>query len=260
MDAGWISYVLDQYEFKYHFLTDAEIKAGSLKDRFDVIVLADQGSRSIINGNSKGSIHPDYVGGITRDGVENIKKFVKEGGVLVCNKGSSNFAIDEFRLPFKNAMSGLKSEEFSCPGSLLKMNYKTDNPLAFGLPEEGMAYFSRGIAYEYETEETPTPKVKRAAPEKKAATESDTPPEKKSPPEKKYVQAKAKVAYKVVASYPDESLLLSGWILGDELLRNKSAVLDIDLEKGKLILFGFNVHNRAQSYSTFKLLFNSLIY
>ena len=259
MDAGWISYVFDQYEFKYHFLTDAEIKAGSLRERFDVLVLADQRSRSIINGNTKGTIHPDYVGGITRDGVENIKKFVKEGGVLVCNKGSSDFAIQEFRLPFKNVLTGVKSEEFSCPGSILKMNYKTDHPLAFGLQEEGMAFFSRGIAFEYESEPA-KPKVKKTAPEKKAATGADAPPEKKSPPKKEYVQSKAKVTYKVVADYPDESLLLSGWILGDELLRNKSAVLDIDFEKGKLILFGFNVHNRAQSYSTFKLLFNSLIY
>ncbi len=259
MDAGWISYVFDQYEFKFHFLTDAEIKAGSLRDRFDVIVLADQRSRSIINGNSKGTIHPDYVGGITSDGVENIKKFVKEGGVLVCNKGSSDFAIQEFRLPFKNALTGVKSEEFSCPGSILKMNYKTDQPLAFGLPAEGMAYFSRGIAFEYE-DETAKPKVKKTAPAKKAAAGSDDAPAEKSPAKKKYVQAKAKVTYKVVAGYPDESLLLSGWILGDKLLRNKSAVLDIDFEKGKLILFGFNVHNRAQAYSTFKLLFNSLIY
>lgn len=261
MDAGWISYVFDQYEVKYDFLTDAEIKAGNLRERFDVIVLADQGSRSIINGNSKGSIHPDYVGGITRDGVENIKKFVKEGGVLVCNKGSSDFAIQEFRLPFKNAMKGVKSEDFNCPGSILKLNYKTDHPLAFGMQEEGIAYFSRGQAFEYESE-TPKPKVEKTAPTKKDATstESDAPPAKESPAKKKYVQSKAKVTYKVVAEYPDESLLLSGFIIGDELLRNKYAVLDIDFEKGKLILFGFNVHNRAQSYSTFKLLFNSLIY
>jgi len=207
MDAGWISYVFDQYEFKFHFLTDAEIKAGSLKARFDVIVLADQGSRSIINGNSKGSIHPNYVGGITRDGVENIKKFVKEGGVLVCNKGSSNFAIDEFRLPFKNVLSGLRSEEFMCPGSILKVNYDQDHPLTFGLPAEGMAYFSRGIGYEYD-DELSKPPAKKSAPRKKAATESESPPEKKAPTKKEYVQKKAKVNYKIVAEYPDESLLL----------------------------------------------------
>lgn len=259
MDAGWLSYIFDQYEYKFHFLTDAEVRAGSLRDRFDVIVLADLRASSIIDGNRKGSIHPDYVGGITTDGVENIRKFVKEGGTLVCNGGSSDFAIQEFRLPFKNALQGVRSEEFSCPGSILKMNYKTDHPLAFGMREEGVTYFSRDIVFEYD-DEPASPEVKRA-PGKKAAATAEAPPEKESPPEKKpYVQEKAKVTYKGVASFPDESLLLSGWILGDEILRKKTSILDIDFGKGKLILFGFNVHNRAQSYSTFKLLFNSLLY
>ena len=257
MDAGWISYVFDQYGFKFHSLTDAEVKAGSLKNRFDVIVLADLRSSSIINGNRKGSIHPDYVGGMTTIGVENIKKFVKEGGILVCNKGSSDFAIKEFRLPFKNALQGVKSKDFNCPGSILKMSYKIDHPLAFGLPEEGISFFSRSMAFEYDDgKKAPAKK----APEKKAASETKTPPQKKAPAAKKYVAEKAKVTYKVVAEYPDESLLLSGYIKGDELLRKKASVLDIDFGKGKLILFGFNVHNRAQAYSTFKLLFNSLLF
>ena len=199
------------------------------------------------------------MGGITTDGVENIKKFVNNGGILVCNGGSSEFAIQEFRLPFKNALQGVRSEEFSCPGSILKMNFKTDHPLAFGMQEEGITYFSRDIIFEYDAEPE-SPEAKRA-PSKKAANEAEAPPEKESPPAKKpYVQEKAKVTYKDVASFPDESLLLSGWILGDEILRKKTTVLDIDFGKGKLILFGFNVHNRAQSYSTFKLLFNSLLY
>ena len=45
------------------------------------------------------------------------------------------------------------------------------------------------------------------------------------PAKKKYVQEKAKVTYKDAAAFPDESLLLSGWILGDEILRKKSTVL-----------------------------------
>ena len=62
MDAGWISYIFDQYEYKFHFLTDAEIRAGNLKQRFDVIVLADLRASSIINGNRKGK-HPSRLCG-----------------------------------------------------------------------------------------------------------------------------------------------------------------------------------------------------
>jgi len=101
MDAGWIQFVLERYEFPFHLLTDAEIKAGKLKDRFDVIVLADQRANSIINGHRKGTMPLDYVGGITSDGVDNIKEFVELGGTLICNKGSSDFAIGQFNLPIK---------------------------------------------------------------------------------------------------------------------------------------------------------------
>jgi len=62
----------------------------------------------------------------------------------------------------------------------------------------------------------------------------------------------------IVATYPDESLLISGWILGDELIRRKAAIMDVSYKKGNILLFGFNFHNRAQSYLNFKLLFNAI--
>ncbi|MFC2117328.1 M14 family zinc carboxypeptidase [Bacteroidota bacterium] len=260
MDAGWISYVLDSYEFPYHPLTDAEIRAGSLHKRFDVIILPDQGASSIINGNSKGSIHPDYVGGITEKGVENLIEFVNNGGRLVCNRSSCDLAIKEFRLPFRNILEKVKSDTFNCPGSLLKLEYKTDLPLAFGLPKDGMVYFSSSKVFEYGRDTvTQKPRVARGRPEIVQENPKTTQAKKAVVPEKKYVQELAKVEYKVVAAFPDESLLISGFITGDQLIRKKAAVLDIDYGKGNVVLFGFNVHNRAQSYLSFKLLFNSMI-
>ena len=35
---------------------------------------------------------------------------------------------------------------------------------------------------------------------------------------------------------------------------------NVPFEKGNVVLFGFNVHNRAQSYANFKLLFNAIYY
>ena len=230
MDAGWISLIFDRHEIPFHALTDAEIKAGHLDARFDVIVLPDQSPSSILNGHQKGTMPPDYVGGITRAGVEHLKAFVDKGGTLVCNKGSSEFAIREFKLPIKNVLADVKSDIFNCPGSILKVTFKTDHPMAFGLGENGVGYFSRGLAFEL-------------------ITDSD-----KGEQEKNNL-----ISIQSVAHYPDESLLLSGWILGEELLRNKSAILDVTLNRGTILLFGFNVHNRAQSYRNFKLLFNTVI-
>jgi len=233
MDMGWMTYIFDQYGYDVHLLTDAEVKAGELSNRFDVIVLPDQRPSSIIEGHRKGTIHPDYVGGITLNGVSNLKSYVKKGGVLVCNNGSTGLPLEYFDIQVRNILEDVKPDSFNCPGSILNMNYDTGHPVAFGMQEQDIAYFSRGSVFEIIEEESEKDKVNEDKPR-------PTP--------------------KVVASYPESNLLYSGWILGEERIAGKPAILDVPFGQGRVILFGFNVHNRAQARSTFKLFFNALYY
>jgi len=55
-------------------------------------------------------------------------------------------------------------------------------------------------------------------------------------------------------------MLMSGWIHGEKLIKDRSAVLDVAYEKGRLVLLGFPVQFRGQPYGTFKLLFNAIFY
>ena len=143
-----------------------------------------------------------------------------------------SLAINEFKLPVKSILDTVKSEKFNCPGSILKVKYNNTNPIAYGMEKNGIGYFSRSLVFDI----------------KKDSVKTD-----------KKLEAKKTNAIEIVASYPDDPLLVSGWMIGDELIRRKAAILNVPVNKGNVILFGFNFHNRAQSYQTFKLLFNALL-
>lgn len=224
-DEGWTRFILDKYEFPYVILHDADVRAGNLRDNYDVIILpSSRRPSSIIEGHTLGTMPPQYVGGITPDGLLNFKEFADDGGTLIFMDGSCGLAIEHFRIPVKNALSGVDRKDFVCTGSLLRMEFDTGHPLAYGMPEEGAGVFGGRNAL-----------VKLPS----------------------FTKEKEPV---IAARYPDDNLLLSGWIYGDRLIRQKSTILDVPYGRGHLILLAFPVQNRAQPYGTFKLLFNAVFY
>ena len=67
------------------------------------------------------------------------------------------------------------------------------------------------------------------------------------------------IVAEVVSRYPDEAdMSASGWLLGDELLRNQANVISFDVEQGTVVTMGTQVDFRTQSRATFKLLFNAI--
>jgi hypothetical protein len=63
-----------------------------------------------------------------------------------------------------------------------------------------------------------------------------------------------------ILKYAETKVLASGWLLGEKLIEGKSAVLDVPMGQGRAILFGIRPQYRAQSYLTFKMLFNAILY
>ena len=64
MDEGWTRWVLERYEFPYTTLHNSDIKAGKLREKFDVIVLPEQQPRDILTGYDFKTVREEYRGGI----------------------------------------------------------------------------------------------------------------------------------------------------------------------------------------------------
>jgi Zinc carboxypeptidase len=148
MDEGWTRFIFDSFNVPYSSVKDAEVKAGSLNSKYDALILPSQKSAEIIEGNAAGSYPPEYTGGITAAGVSNLKDFVANGGTLICFDAACELPIKQFNLPVRNALEGLRSSEFYCPGSIVALDVDNTQSLAFGFPRTAPAYFIGSSAFE----------------------------------------------------------------------------------------------------------------
>jgi hypothetical protein len=186
----------------------------------------------MLTGFAPGTMPAEFVGGLTPRGVANLHAFVSEGGVLVAQDSASELPIDAFGLPVRNRAATLRSHEFYIPGSLLKMKVDDTHPVGWGMPQETAAFFIHSPAFEIGTRRP----------------WEDDPGGSPQVPE----------GLRVVASYPDRELLMSGWLLGERHLVNKPSVLEATIDQGRVVLLGFRVQHRGQPHATFKLLFNAI--
>ena len=238
MDEGWTRWIFDDRVISQIFMTgflegkpsknsvsSSDIRSGNLADKTDSIIFPDQSPNQILNGYAKGSMPDEYVGGVGKEGVENLKKFVDAGGTLVFLNRASDFAIEQFNLPVRDVTKGLARKDFYIPGSILRTELDLSSSIAKGMPKESIAWFEGSPAFEIQTDPL--------------ALANN---------------------FKIVARYPTDpsKILLSGWALGAEKIAGKAALVEVTMGKGKIILFGFRPQYRGQSLATFPLLFNAI--
>ena len=153
-------------------------------------------------------------------GVKALREFIEAGGTVITFNNASNFAIEKLGVPARNVLKGVPPRDFYCPGSILRAQLDSSSPLAFGMEKDSIAWFENGPAFEI------------------------------TDPSSAFA----------IARYPEsENPLLSGWILGEKIIRGRAAMVEAKIGKGRVILFGFRPQYRAQSLATFPLLFNSIL-
>jgi hypothetical protein len=146
-DEGWTRYIFERFGFGYSSLLDADIRKGDLRSKYDAIVLPDASYAAMRDGKKAGSYPEDLTGGMTAAGVDNLKKFVEDGGTLITLNQASELPIKAFNLPITDVTAGVSSDKYYVPGSILKTTVDNTDPLAYGLPSEISAFASASPAF-----------------------------------------------------------------------------------------------------------------
>ncbi len=161
-DEGWVRLALDRFKVPYTYFADQKLREGSLRAKYDVIVLPHIGgdAQAQVNGlpmigdpipYKKSELTPnlgvqdssdDIRGGMGLEGLTNLAKFVQEGGTLIV-EGSTSTLFPEYGLT-----TGVTIEDpqgLYVRGSVLKANFADrKSPIAYGYDSNSLAvYFNQ---------------------------------------------------------------------------------------------------------------------
>jgi len=218
MSAGWTRWLLEQYGFDYVTLRPGDLHV-PLTGRIDVVVMPD-GARLGTAGRRGRVVRPEYADSVSADDLAAFEAFIRAGGTLVCLSSSSAFAIQQFKLPVTDSVSGLRPEEFFLRGSIVSASVDLSRPIMAGMPAQTAIFVDGSPVFE--------------------------------------VQPGFGAA--VLAGYADVgSPLLSGYLIGEKYLAGKAAAVDVPLDSGHVILLGFRPEWRGQPFGTFRVLFNAIL-
>ncbi len=255
MDEGWTRWVIEDYEFDLVSLSDDDIRSGDLSG-LDAIIMPHPDGQvlfkdkvgSILTGYSQGSMPDEYTGGIGLEGAYALQSFVSSGGTMLTFGNAAEFAIEQFGLPVRNIVGSASAENFSIPGSLIRISVDTSDVLGYGMSAETAANFVKGATFDSLSQtgcaddllnQRYCIEVTRGGKSMKTFDES--------------------VLFDSIVNYAEEELLMSGWAEGEEFIAGKSAVVRVPHGDGEVIIFGFRPQFRGQSRGTYKLIFNALL-
>jgi len=236
---------MEQYHFPMTVIYPADVDAGDLKKKYDVIVFVtraippvggkDDNPFAGMEREPKEETTPaEYrprLGKITIEkSIPQLKTFLEAGGQVVTIGSSTNLAY-HLGLPVRNALTEittggkdrpLPNEKYYIPGSVLRVGVDSTQQATWGLPSQTDVYFDASPVF-------------KLAPE-----------------------AIAKGQVTPLAWFDSAKPLRSGWAWGQSYLQDGVTAFMAPVGAGKFFAFGPEITFRAQSQGTFKFLFNQL--
>ncbi len=240
-DVGWVRYSFDRFEIPYDLIYKERVRQGNLRAAYDVIVMPSQGrdGKSIVydvapqskpiaytktdmykNLGMYGS-SDDITGGMGLEGVVELQKFLDEGGLLI-TLGNATAFPPEFGL-VRDINAGRTSNQFYAPRPIVEAEIlRPELPIFYGYTETTVPIkYTNG----------PMLQVPR--------DDQDN-----------------EVLMKFVGG---DKAVLSGLMKGANEIRNRPAIVDVPVGKGRLLLYSTNPVYRWQNHGEFNMLFNALM-
>jgi hypothetical protein len=256
-DVGWVRYAFDKFEVPYDLIFKERVQKGSLHGSYDVIVIPSQGNnakRLVFDVEGRGKPIPykkndtfknlgmygesdDITGGMGLQGVAELDRFVKEGGVLVTLGTASYFPAEFGVAPRVDAAR--TSPQFYAPGPIVDAEIlQPEHPIFYGYEKDA----KKMVAVRYASGpllSVPTSTNPFAMPGEIQPTATPQ---------------------SVLMRYPGgDDHVLSGLMRGANEIRNHAAIIDQASGKGRVILFAGNPCYRWQNFGEFNMLFNAVL-
>jgi len=248
ISSGWTRWIMERFGIPFERTYPPRVDRGSLASRYDVLVFPDgtlpdpnRPSRFRYGGGGgretaaqtdsiERTLPPEYRdqrGRVTDTTLAAVRSFVENGGTVVAIGSSAETIVDLLDLPVTDYLvengHPLAQTDFYVPGSIVRASVDTSQPLAAGLPAQLDAFFDNSPVF-------------GLAPGAEAH------------------------GVKRIAWYDGKAPLRSGWAWGQEHLDGGTAILQVNVGRGKVFLFGPEILNRGQSHGTFKFFFNAIYY
>jgi hypothetical protein len=239
-NVGWVRYAFDQSETPYQLIFKEQVRAGKLRAKYDVIIVPSQGRSAkdvVYDIPVYGQPLPytktarykylgdygassDVRGGMGLAGLEQLRKFVSEGGMLI-TLGASSAVPAEFGLTPEIEVNK-PSAAFSAPGPIVNATVlKPANPIFYGYTEHTLSVRWATTALLY---------------------------------------VPLRDRQNVLMEFPGgEKNVLSGFMNGADEIKDRPAIVLTPVDSGQVLMFATNPIYRWQNFGEFRMLYNALL-
>jgi hypothetical protein len=302
-DEGWWRLGLDQAKVPFAYISTQDVsKDSNLNSKYDVIVFAPVGrdSRTVILGmpmwgnpipwkttpltpnldGGNGSTD-DMRPGLGWSGVENLQKFVRNGGLLITTDDTTDLPISN---GFTSGVSVARAQRLRAVGDILRMKtVDAASPIAYGYGDSLAMYCSNGPIFNISNvaggrggrQRQGSRATGRGTPDDPDTPQGRPPAEAPELPHNEVWEAtplmdeqRRNGVYvippdqrpRVVLRYANGGeLFVSGLLDGGDEIAQHAAVIDAPAGKGHVVLFSTNPFWRGQTKGSYFLVFNAIL-